>query len=252
MLILDEVTSALDPETEAEICRNIAACAAAIPSSPSPIAPPGARSPTGSISSRRAAFTNLDFDPACRTWRDRLVPAWPCRSRDPRVSATARASTIFWQFRSRSTPATPIGSRRFSSSAANISTRARTPIFSMPRRSSSWPMKWKRPVGRISAQVDRLRLERYGDATGQFGFLEAPDDPEDFSRSLSGCRRMAAKHAGMQRVQGPFSFSINDETGPADRGLRSPARHHDGPCPPLLPDTLEALGLSQGQGCHRL
>ena len=33
------------------------------------------------------------------------------------------------------------------------------------------------PVGRISAQVDRLHLERHGDATGQFGFLEAADDP---------------------------------------------------------------------------
>ena len=31
-------------------------------------------------------------------------------------------------------------------------------------------------IGRISAQIDRLRLERYDDATGQFGFIEAPDD----------------------------------------------------------------------------
>src|SRR4029450_4103035 len=33
------------------------------------------------------------------------------------------------------------------------------------------------PVGRISAQVDRLHLERHDDATGHFGFLEGEDDP---------------------------------------------------------------------------
>ena len=32
-----------------------------------------------------------------------------------------------------------------------------------------------RPVGRISAQVNRVHLERYEDATGHFGFLEAED-----------------------------------------------------------------------------
>jgi hypothetical protein len=35
-------------------------------------------------------------------------------------------------------------------------------------------------VGRISAQIDQLHLERYKDATGQFGFLEAQNDPEIF------------------------------------------------------------------------
>jgi hypothetical protein len=31
------------------------------------------------------------------------------------------------------------------------------------------------PVGRISAQIDQLHPERYGDATGLFGLLEAED-----------------------------------------------------------------------------
>ena len=38
------------------------------------------------------------------------------------------------------------------------------------------------PVGRISAQVNRRHLERYDDATGHFGFLDAVDDPEVFAR----------------------------------------------------------------------
>ena len=36
------------------------------------------------------------------------------------------------------------------------------------------------PVGRISAQLCKLRSERYGDGVGQFGFLDATDDPAVF------------------------------------------------------------------------
>jgi hypothetical protein len=68
------------------------------------------------------------------------------------------------------------------------------------------------PVGRISAQIDRLRNERYNDGTGQFGFLEAPDDPAVFTALFTAAGHWLTER-GMTRVQGPFSFSINDETG---------------------------------------
>lgn len=38
-----------------------------------------------------------------------------------------------------------------------------------------------RPVGRISAQIDQLHQERYGNHTGFFGLIEAPEDPAVFS-----------------------------------------------------------------------
>ncbi len=69
-----------------------------------------------------------------------------------------------------------------------------------------------KPVGRISAQVCQLHQERYKDATGQFGFLEAVDDPEVFAALFKAAEGwLRAK--GMKRALGPFSFSINDETG---------------------------------------
>ncbi|MEO9167855.1 MAG: dATP pyrophosphohydrolase [Aestuariivirga sp.] len=69
-----------------------------------------------------------------------------------------------------------------------------------------------KPVGRISAQVCQLHQERYKDATGQFGFLEAVDDPEVFAALFKAAGDwLRAK--GMKRVLGPFSFSINDEIG---------------------------------------
>ena len=81
-----------------------------------------------------------------------------------------------------------------------------------------------RPVGRISAQIDRLRLERHRDATGQFGFLEAPDDPAVFAALFKAAAHWLKKR-GMKRVQGPFSFSINDETG-GKLGLWRPGMAH--------------------------
>ncbi|HMT14967.1 MAG TPA: dATP pyrophosphohydrolase, partial [Aestuariivirga sp.] len=78
-----------------------------------------------------------------------------------------------------------------------------------------------RAVGRISAQIDRLHLERYTDATGQFGFLEAEDDAEIFA-ALFAAAEDWLKERGMKRVQGPFSFSINDETGLLIAGFDAP------------------------------
>ncbi len=69
-----------------------------------------------------------------------------------------------------------------------------------------------KPVGRISAQICQLHQERYKDATGQFGFLEAVDDPAVFA-ALFKTAEDWLRAKGMKRVLGPFSFSINDEIG---------------------------------------
>lgn len=77
------------------------------------------------------------------------------------------------------------------------------------------------PVGRISAQVNRAHLERYGDATGQFGFLEAIDDEEAFGLLLDTAATWL-RLRGMERMTGPFSLSINDETGTLIEGFDTP------------------------------
>lgn len=77
------------------------------------------------------------------------------------------------------------------------------------------------PVGRISAQVDRAHLERYGDATGHFGFLEAIDDAAAFGLLLDTAATWL-RLRGMERMTGPFSLSINDETGTLVEGFDTP------------------------------
>jgi hypothetical protein len=67
-------------------------------------------------------------------------------------------------------------------------------------------------VGRISAQIDKLHLEKYGDQTGHFGFLDAEDDPAIFAALIKAAEAwLRAK--GMTRAVGPLSFSTNEEIG---------------------------------------
>jgi hypothetical protein len=77
------------------------------------------------------------------------------------------------------------------------------------------------PVGRISAQVNQAHLERHGDATGHFGFLEAIDDEEAFGLLLDTAATWL-RLRGMERMAGPFSLSINDETGTLVDGFTTP------------------------------
>ena len=77
------------------------------------------------------------------------------------------------------------------------------------------------PVGRITAQIDGLYLERYQDATGHFGFIEAIDDPEVFAALLETAEAWL-KSQGMRRCVGPVSFSMWDEPGLLVEGFDQP------------------------------
>ena len=78
-----------------------------------------------------------------------------------------------------------------------------------------------RAVGRITAQIDALHLERYGDATGHFGFIEAIDDPQVFAALLRTAEGWL-RDKGMKRVLGPVSFAMWDQPGVLIEGFDSP------------------------------
>ncbi len=79
----------------------------------------------------------------------------------------------------------------------------------------------ERPVGRISAQIDNLHLERYNDATGFFGMLDAEDNAETFAALISTAE-LWLREQGIQRVRGPFNLSINEEMGLLIEGFTTP------------------------------
>ena len=103
-----------------------------------------------------------------------------------------------------------------------------------------------RPVGRISAQLCRLRSERYGDGVGQFGFLEAENDPAVF-QALFDAAAAWLKQRGATAIQGPFSFSINDETGLLVEGFETPPSVMMGHAPRYYGERLEQLGFAKAK-----
>ena len=107
-------------------------------------------------------------------------------------------------------------------------------------------LKGERPVGRISAQVDRLHLERHQDATGQFGFLEAEDDREVFG-ALFEAAEAWLKARGMRRTRGPFSLSINDESGLLVHGFETPPYLMMGHAPRYYGERLEEQGYRKAK-----
>ncbi|MFL6844014.1 MAG: N-acetyltransferase [Allosphingosinicella sp.] len=77
-----------------------------------------------------------------------------------------------------------------------------------------------KPVGRISAQVDRLVLEHMGAGTGQWGMFEAAD--AEVAAELIHRAESWLRGRDMTRSMGPFSLSIWDEPGLLIKGHDHP------------------------------
>jgi hypothetical protein len=102
----------------------------------------------------------------------------------------------------------------------------------------------ERPVGRISAQVDQLHLQRYRDFTGFFGLLETEDDPETFQLLLETAERWLTDQ-GMRRILGPFNLSINQECGLLVEGFDTPPMVMMGHARPYYGARVEENGYKQ-------
>ena len=80
-----------------------------------------------------------------------------------------------------------------------------------------------KPAGRISAQIDELVEPQHGVKTGHYGFFDCIDD-QDVADALFETACSWLKERGMVEVIGPFSLSINEETGMLVEGFDTPAR----------------------------
>jgi len=119
----------------------------------------------------------------------------------------------------------------------------RRPYFAHARARFWVAYRGGAPVGRISAQVDRLHLERHGDATGFFGMLEAPDDAAAF-RALFAAAEAWLAAEGMRRARGPFNLSINEECGLLVDGFDTPPMVLMGHGRPYYPARVEEQGYA--------
>ena len=119
----------------------------------------------------------------------------------------------------------------------------RNPFFRHARWQAWVALQNDRPVGRISAQIDELHLERYQDATGFFGCLEAVDDPAVFA-ALFDVAESWLRDQGMTRARGPFSLSVNQEVGLLVDNFDTPPFLMMGHAPPYYGAAIERLGYT--------
>ena len=127
----------------------------------------------------------------------------------------------------------------------HLSTTA-NPYFSHAEAQLWVALRDGRPVGRISAQIDRAALAQHGDSTGHFGFLEADDDPAVFGALLDTAETWL-RERGMTRVRGPFSLSINDESGVLIKGFDTPPSVMMGHARPYYAARIEEQGYAKAK-----
>lgn len=122
----------------------------------------------------------------------------------------------------------------------------RSPYFEHARARYWVALRGDVAVGRISAQIDELRLERYGDATGHFGLLEAVDDPEVFAALLATAGDWL-RGEGMHRCLGPFNLSINGAIGTLVDGFEEPPMILMGHGRPYYDAHIKAAGYAKAK-----
>jgi hypothetical protein len=98
-----------------------------------------------------------------------------------------------------------------------------------------------RAVGRVSASLCRLHLERHGDGAGFFGFFDTVED-QDVAGALLDEAAGWLRRKGLRRMRGPFSLSINEECGLLVEGFDTPPMV-------MMPHHLSYQGaLAEGAG----
>jgi hypothetical protein len=97
-----------------------------------------------------------------------------------------------------------------------------------------------RPIGRISAQIDRLEAA----GTGHFGLLAAEPDARLVEALLAQAEAWLAAR-GVKRVIGPFNLSVNEESGLLVAGHDTPPMLMMGHDRPHLGAMIEGAGYAK-------
>lgn len=122
----------------------------------------------------------------------------------------------------------------------------KNPYFAHARWQGWIARRGNEPVGRISAQIDRLYICQHGRQVGFFGMLEAVDEEEVFACLLAQAESWL-KVQGMEAVQGPYNLSINHECGLLVEGFDQAPAVMMPYNPPYYASRLEKLNYHKAQ-----
>ena len=120
----------------------------------------------------------------------------------------------------------------------------RNPYFEHAQYQSWIAYRDGTPVGRISAQIDQLHLDRYQEKEGFFGMIEAEDNSETFAALLQTAESWL-RDRGMRRAMGPYNLSINQESGLLVDGFDTPPSLMMGHARPYYRTRIEKNGYQK-------
>lgn len=103
-----------------------------------------------------------------------------------------------------------------------------------------------RAVGRISAQINPLHDEKWGERAGFFGHFDCLNDQEAATALFNAAESWLREH-GATFSRGPFSFTINDESGCLVDGFGTPPMIAMPHGRTWFPDLIEANGYAKVQ-----
>jgi len=126
----------------------------------------------------------------------------------------------------------------------NLLDQRKNPFFEHAEACYWLAFDGERPVGRISAQVDRTAQETQGQGTGHFGMIEAIDDRDVFT-GLFAAAEDWLRGKGMTRALGPMNLSTNGEVGLLIDGFDTPPFMMMPHGRPYYRGHLEALGYDK-------
>ena len=101
-----------------------------------------------------------------------------------------------------------------------------------------------RDVGRISAQINPLHDEKWNQSAGFFGHFDCTNDPEAAS-ALFEAAESWLRERGAEFSRGPFSFTINDESGCLVEGFDTPPMVAMPHGRRWFPELIEASGYAK-------
>ena len=122
--------------------------------------------------------------------------------------------------------------------------RRRNPWFEHAEAELFIAWRGRRPVGRISAQVDHDFNAYHGNEWGMFGFFECEDDPEAAGALLAAAEDWL-RGRGRDRMVGPMDFSMNEEAGLLIEGYDKPPMVKQPYHLPYYRGLLEGAGLAK-------
>jgi ribosomal protein S18 acetylase RimI-like enzyme len=105
-------------------------------------------------------------------------------------------------------------------------------------------LAWRegRPVGRISAHIDRAYNDFHEQRRGWFGFLELEDDPAVAAALLDAAAQRLSER-GCEHMVGPADFAMNDESGVLIEGFERRPMVRQPWHPPYYQRRVEEAGL---------